>query len=109
MAGKWAGTFEASGFSSRSISTEVIQVVDCVDAAWTTAPREWAGAISGFAGVQSFAGLLSIEGSGCSAVGALSGDVNGDTMTLTWSTTGPGAGNCAGVLPRSAVVNLRRQ
>lgn len=109
LAGTWSGTLESSNFSTRVISLEAFQSAgNCVDGAWATEPREWAGAISGFTSVGSFSGSISFEGpSGCGGAGTISGDVSVDT--LTWTSTGFSAGNCPQGTPQSVVVKLRRQ
>ncbi len=90
-----------------------MRVLRRIQVAWGTVPSEWAGAISGYAGVDSFSGLMSFEGSGpagrCTATGALAGRVDEKTMTFEWTAPGGNLGTCAGVFPQSAVVRLRRQ
>jgi len=113
MAGTWTGTLESPSGPTRTVSATFVQTTNCVDGAWGTVPSEWAGAISGYAGVGSFAGLMSIEGSGpagrCTESGTLTGEVDDKTMTFAWTPPTVDTGSCAGVFPQSAVLKLRRQ
>ncbi len=52
---------ESANFPSRTMTMDVAQGADCVDGAWSTVPAGWDGAISGYAGPASSAGLMSIE------------------------------------------------
>jgi hypothetical protein len=111
VSGNWTGTLESSGFATRAISILAFQTGTCVDGAWRTDPEEWVGAISGFAAVSSFSGSLSFQrpadGPGkCGGVGSFSGDVGANT--IKWTSTGF-TGECAGGLPQSVTITLRRQ
>jgi hypothetical protein len=111
VAGNWTGTFESSGFAPRAITLLAFQTGACVDGAWKTEPEEWVGAISGYADVASFTGSISFQRPGdgageCSGVGTFSGDVGADT--LRWTSTGF-TGECAGGLPSTVTITLRRQ
>jgi hypothetical protein len=111
VAGNWTGMLESSGFAPRAISILAFQGGTCVDGAWRTDPPEWTGAISGFADVASFSGSVSFErpadGPGkCGGIATFSGDVGTDS--IRW--TSPGfTGACAGGLPQSVTITLRRQ
>jgi hypothetical protein len=89
----------------------VVQFADCVDGSWRSADGDWTGAISGFARKDAFSGQITFErrsGGGCLASGNVGGDVGSDT--LRW--TGIGAtpiGQCAGSIPQSIVLTMRRQ
>ena len=91
----------------------VYQATNCVDGAWSRASSGWAGAISGYAGATSYAGQFSFErtaagGGNCSAAGDINGPVTGNT--LHWTAAGLTAvGPCAGDVPQSLVIDLRRQ
>jgi hypothetical protein len=83
----------------------------CVDGAWRTDPVDWDGAVSGFADVGSFSGSVSFErpadGPGkCQGIATFSGDVTADT--IKWTSTGF-TGTCAGGLPQSVTITLKRQ
>jgi hypothetical protein len=91
----------------------VVQFADCVDGSWRSSPG-WTGAISGFASTDSFSGQISFErpsvggDGGCLAIGTVAGPVGSET--LTWTVAGLTAvGQCAGELPRSMVLTMRRQ
>jgi hypothetical protein len=91
----------------------VSQGGNCVDGAWTSSTSDWTGAISGYAGTDSFAGQISFErladgGGKCIAAGDIAGPV-GSSM-LRWTGTGLTAvGQCSGDLPQSLVITLQRQ
>jgi hypothetical protein len=111
VAGNWTGTLESSGFATRTISILAFQGGTCVDGAWRTDPPEWSGAISGFADVSSFSGSVSFErpadGPGkCAGIATFSGAVGTDT--IRWTSEGF-TGTCAGGLPQSVTMILRRQ
>jgi hypothetical protein len=111
VAGNWTGTLESSGFAPRSITILAFQGGTCVDGAWRTEPPEWSGAISGFADVSSFSGSVSFErpadGPGkCAGIATFSGEVG--TETIRWTSAGF-TGSCAGGLPQSVTITLRRQ
>jgi hypothetical protein len=102
---------ESADFAPRTITILAFQGGTCVDGAWRTEPAEWVGAISGFADVGSFSGSVSLErpadGPGkCSGVATFSGAVGADT--IKWTSTGF-TGTCAGGLPQSVTMTLRRQ
>ena len=111
VAGKWIGTIESANFATRTISALAFQSGTCVDGAWGTEPKEWAGAISGDAGVKSFTGSISFErpadGPGkCGGIATFSGEVGADT--IRWTSTGF-TGECAGGFPQAVTITLRRQ
>jgi len=112
IAGNWSGTFESGNFSTRTITMTVVQGGNCVDGVWTSGASDWTGAISGFAGADSFSGQISFEavterGDRCTAVGNTSGQVGSDT--LRWTSTGfTAVGQCTGTLPNTIVISLRR-
>jgi hypothetical protein len=111
VAGNWTGTLESSGFATRTISILAFQGGTCVDGAWRTDPPEWSGAISGFADVSSFSGSVSFErpadGPGkCAGIATFSGAVGTDA--IRWTSEGF-TGTCAGGLPQSVTMILRRQ
>jgi hypothetical protein len=111
MAGNWTGTLESSRFAPRTITVLIFQTGACVDGAWKTDPEEWVGAVSGYADVASFSGSVSFQRPGdgvgrCSGVGTFSGEVGADT--IRWTSTGF-TGDCAGGLPDTVTMTLRRQ
>jgi hypothetical protein len=111
IAGTWSGTLESENFSTRTITMTVVQGGNCVDGVWTSGASDWTGAISGFAGADSFSGQISFEAvteSGrCTGVGDTSGQVGTDT--LRWTSTGfTAVGQCSGTLPKTIVISLRR-
>jgi hypothetical protein len=112
IAGNWSGTFESENFSTRTITMTVVQGGNCVDGVWTSGASDWTGAISGFAGADSFSGQISFEavtesGDRCTGVGNTSGQVGSDT--LRWTSTGfTAVGQCTGTLPKAIVISLRR-
>jgi hypothetical protein len=112
IAGNWNGTFESENFSTRTIAMTVVQGGNCVDGVWTSGASDWTGAISGFAGPDSFSGQISFEavtesGDRCTGVGNTSGQVGSDT--LRWTSTGfTAVGQCTGTLPKTIVISLRR-
>jgi hypothetical protein len=86
----------------------VVQLANCVDGTWISSGQNSRGAISGFAGKDSFTGQLSFERGQCSAIGTVTGEVGSDT--LRWAGTDLKAiGPCADPLPQSVVVTMRRQ
>jgi hypothetical protein len=112
IAGNWSGTLESENFPRRTITMMVVQGGSCVDGAWTAAGSDWKGAISGYAGSDSYSGQISVEavtdtGERCSGVGNASGEVGADT--LRWTSPGFSAvGQCSGTLPKSVVITLHR-
>ena len=112
IAGTWSGTLESDNLPTRTITMTVVQGGSCVDGAWTTGGSEWTGAISGYAGADSFSGQISIEavtdgGARCTGVTDTSGPVGTDT--LRWTSTGfTAAGSCSGALPETIVLSLQR-
>jgi hypothetical protein len=111
IAGPWSGTLESENFSTRTITMTVVQGGNCVDGVWTSGASDWTGAISGFAGADSFSGQISFEAateSGrCTGVGDTSGQVGANT--LRWTSTGfTAVGQCSGTLPKTIVISLRR-
>lgn len=107
IAGNWTGTLE-SNLGSQAISMVVVQLANCVDGTWTSSGQSSRGAISGFAGTDSFAGQLSFERGQCSAIGTVAGEVGADTLRWTGSDLKP-IGPCSEPLPQSIVVTMRRQ
>lgn len=90
----------------------VVQSLNCVDGAWQSDSPAWTGAISGYAGPDSFAGQISLEfvtdnGTHCNIVGPVSGSVDQDR--ILWTSTGFVAGACPSVVPKSLVVSLQRK
>src|SRR5215471_3904626 len=61
IAGVWTGTLESSNFPTRTVTLTVVQSGSCVDGAWSSSSSDWTGAISGFAGADSFSGQISFE------------------------------------------------
>ncbi len=114
IAGNWIGTFESANLGTQTISMLVVQFDNCVDGSWKSTTNDWTGAISGFAGKDSYTGQVSLERpasspeGACSAIGNISGEVG--SGTLRWTGTGmTGTRPCAGELPQSIVFSLRRQ
>ena len=111
VAGNWVGTIESANLPPQTISMVVVQFADCVDGSWRSTDGDWTGAISGFARKDSFSGQITFErrsNGGCLASGNVGGDVGSDT--LRWISVGATPiGACAGSVPQSFVVNLRRQ
>ena len=111
LAGNWVGTIESANLPPQTISAVVVQFADCVDGSWKSADGDWTGAISGFARKDSFSGQITFErrsNGGCLATGNVGGDVGSDT--LRWNSVGATPiGVCAGSIPQSFVVNMRRQ
>jgi hypothetical protein len=113
IAGSWTGTMESSNFPPRTVVMTVVQGGNCVDGAWTSSPGNWSGAISGYAGTDSYSGQISVElvtdnGDRCSGVGTTSGPVNADS--LRWTSTGfSTTGQCSSALPQSVVITLQRR
>jgi hypothetical protein len=111
VGGNWTGTLESAGFAPRAISILAFQSGTCVDGAWRTEPPDWTGAISGVADVGSFSGSVSFErpadGPGkCGGIATFAGQVGPDT--IRWTSDGF-TGACAGGLPQSVTITLRRQ
>ena len=81
IAGNWIGTFESANLGTQTISMLVVQFDNCVDGSWKSTTNDWTGAISGFAGKDSYTGQVSLERSAsspegaCSAIGTISGEV----------------------------------
>ena len=113
VAGTWVGTLETANFSTHTVTLTVAQGGNCVDGAWSSSASDWTGAISGYAGADSFSGQISFErladdGGKCSAVGDIAGTVT-DTA-IRWKSAGLSAvGSCTGGLPQSLVLTLQRQ
>ena len=114
LAGNWVGTFEAANHSTQSISMLVVQFDNCVDGSWKSTSGDWSGAISGFAGKDFYTGQISLErpasspDGACQAIGNVQGEVG--STTLRWIGTGLTATRpCAGELPQSIVITMRRQ
>jgi hypothetical protein len=111
VAGNWVGTLESTNIAAQTISMVVVQFGNCVDGSWKSADGDWTGAISGFAMKDSFSGQITFErrsSGGCLASGSVAGEVA--SGTLRW--TGAGAtpiGQCAGNIPQSIVISMRRQ
>jgi hypothetical protein len=111
IAGNWVGMIESANLPPQTISMVVVQFADCVDGSWRSTDGDWTGAISGFARKDSFSGQITFErrsNGGCLATGNVGGDVGSDT--LSW--IGVGAtpiGQCAGNIPQSIVISMRRQ
>ena len=111
VAGNWVGTLESANVAVQTISMVVVQFADCVDGSWKSADGDWTGAISGFARSDSFSGQITFErrsGGGCLASGNVGGDVGSDTLRWTGIGAAP-IGQCAGNIPQSIVITMRRQ
>jgi hypothetical protein len=108
IAGNWVGTLESSNLPAQSISATVVQIANCVDGTWISSGQNSRGAISGFAGKDSFTGQLSFERGQCSAIGNVTGEVGPDTLRWTGTDLKP-VGPCADPLPQSIVVTMRRR
>jgi hypothetical protein len=108
IAGIWVGTLESPNLPTQSISMTVVQLANCVDGTWISSGQNSRGAISGFAGKDSFTGQLSFERGQCSAIGTVTGEVGSDTLRWTGTDLKP-IGSCADPLPQSVVVSMRRQ
>lgn len=111
IAGNWVGTLESANGPPLTLSMVVVQFADCVDGSWRSTDGDWSGAISGFARTDAFSGQITFErrsNGGCLASGNIGGDVGSDT--LRWISIGATAlGPCAGSLPQSIVLTMRRQ
>lgn len=107
IAGNWVGTFESANLGTQTITMTVVQFANCVDGTWISSGQDARGAISGFAGRDSFSGQLSFERGRCSAIGDITGEVGSETLRWTGSVTP--LGPCAEALPQSIVVTMRRQ
>ncbi len=113
IAGTWMGTFASANFPTQTITLIVYQATNCVDGAWSSSSSDWAGAISGYAGADSYAGQFSFDraaagGGKCSAAGDINGPVTGNV--LHWTAAGLTAvGSCVGEVPQSIVIDLQRQ
>jgi hypothetical protein len=111
LSGTWTGTFEASNFSTRTITVTIVQTGNCVDGAWISSTSDWHGAISGLATADAFSGFLSFErsaggGGECDATAPISGPA---CQTLRFTADGLAAvGACNGDLPKGIVVSLHR-
>jgi len=93
---------------AQTITLTVVQFANCVDGTWISSSQDSRGAISGFAGKESFSGQMSIERGRCSAVGNISGEVGSNTLRWTGGSVTPLA-PCADALPESVVISMRRQ
>ena len=114
IAGTWAGTIETANQGRQSISMLVVQFDNCVDGSWKSTSGDWSGAISGFAGRDSYTGQISLErpasspDGACQAIGNITGEVGSNT--LRWTGSGFTATRpCAGELPQDIVITMRRQ
>jgi hypothetical protein len=108
IAGTWVGTMESPNLGVQTITLTVVQFANCVDGSWISAGQDSRGAISGFAGKDSFSGQVSIERGRCSAVGNITGEVGSNTLRWTGGGVTPLA-PCADGLPESIVISMRRQ
>ena len=114
LAGNWVGTFESANHGTQSITMLVVQFDNCVDGSWRSTSGDWSGAISGFAGRDFYTGQISLErpasspDGACQAIGNVTGEAG--STTLRWTGTGLTASRpCAGELPQSIVITMRRQ
>ena len=114
LAGNWVGTFESANHRTQSITMLVVQFDNCVDGSWRSTSGDWSGAISGFAGRDFYTGQISLErpasspDGACQAIGNVTGEAG--STTLRWTGTGLTATRpCAGELPQSIVITMRRQ
>jgi hypothetical protein len=113
IAGTWSGTFESANFSVHRVTMTVYQAYNCVDGVWTTSTSDWTGAISGYAGADSFSGQISFErlaegGGKCTAVGDITGQADSGALRWTSNNFKP-IGSCSGDVPQSVVLTLQRQ
>jgi hypothetical protein len=109
MNGTWVGTLEFPGRGAQEITMTVAQFSNCVDGTWRSSASDYRGALSGYAGKDSYAGLFTFDGP-CLGVVQITGSVGADTLRLTGGPVKPvGSGACRDPLPESIVVALRRQ
>jgi hypothetical protein len=111
IAGNWVGTIESANLPPQTISMVVVQFADCVDGSWRSTDGDWTGAISGVARKDSFSGQITFErrsNGGCLATGNVGGDAGTDTLRWTGVGVTP-IGQCAGSIPQSIVISMRRQ
>ena len=111
VSGSWTGTFESSNFATRTIALTASQNGNCVDGAWSSAPAEWDGAISGLTDATSYSGQFSFErpadGAGkCTGVATVSGPVGVSSLAWTGTTF---TGSCPSGFPQSITITLTRQ
>jgi hypothetical protein len=112
LAGSWSGTLESTNFPSHAITMTIVQGGSCVDGAWLSSSDTWSGALSGYAGADSYSGQITIEfttdsGDRCNGVATTNGPASTDTISLK-STGFMAIGQCATTLPQSLVVKLHR-
>lgn len=113
LAGTWTGTLDVPDVPSRSVTLTVVQGGNCVDGSWVSVPAGWSGAISGFAGTDSYSGQVSFEraddqGGRCTATGTLVGPVSGNTLQWTVRDFAP-ITSCSGQPPKLLTFTLQRQ
>ena len=111
MAGTWTGTLEAQDQAVQQVTLTVVQSTNCVDGTWRSTSSDSRGAISGFAGKDSYTGLFSLERGSCIGVVTITGEVGTDALRLTGGpvTKSAASGTCADPLPASLALSLRRQ
>jgi hypothetical protein len=111
MNGTWVGTLESPDRGVQQVSLTVVQFANCVDGTWKSSSSDARGALSGFAGKDSYTGLLSFELGSCLGVVEVTGNVGADSLRLTGGQVAKssGSGACAAPLPESVVLALRRQ
>lgn len=111
MNGTWVGTIESPDRGAQQVTMTVVQFANCVDGTWRSNSSDARGALSGFAGKDSYTGLLSFEIGSCLGVVEVTGNVGADSLRLTGGQVAKSAGSgaCADPLPPSVVVALRRQ
>ena len=111
MNGTWVGTLESPDRGAQPVTLTVVQFANCVDGTWRSNSSDSRGALSGFAGKDSYTGLLSFEIGACLGVVEVTGNVGADSLRLTGGpvTKSAGSGTCVDPLPQSVVLTLRRK
>jgi len=110
MNGTWVGTLESPDRGVQQVSLTVVQFANCVDGTWKSSSSDAQGALSGFAGKDSYTGLLSFELGSCLGVVEVTGNVGADSLRLTGGQVAKssGSGACAAPLPESVVLSETR-
>lgn len=108
MNGTWVGTLEFPDRGAQQVTMTVSQFSNCVDGTWRSSGSGSRGALSGFAGKDSYTGLFTFDAP-CMGVVQITGSVSGDALRLTGGPVKPvGSGACVDPLPESIVLALRR-
>jgi hypothetical protein len=108
MNGTWVGTLEFPDRGAQQVTMTVSQFSNCVDGTWRSSGSDSRGALSGFAGKDSYTGLFTFDAP-CMGVVQITGSVSGDALRLTGGPVKPvGSGACVDPLPESIVLALRR-